>query len=283
MYDIVMSIVIYKHSFSDLEKLITEFFRKKINQKLVIVDNSPTRSFEVELKSNINIMEYDIEYIYADSNFGYASANNRAIEKFSSKTKYFLVSNPDIFFKIEELEKLKNFADEKYKNGGFGIISPKIQYEDGELQYLCKLLPTPMNLFARRFLFMFKETLKKIDYNYEYRFTDYNEIIEVPFLSGCFMFLDATNLRKENGFDDNFFMYLEDTDLSRRMFKYGNYFYPHALIQHGFGKASFKSYKMTLIHIRSAIKYFNKWGWFIDKERKIVNKNILRKYTNKEV
>ena len=223
MYDIVMSIVIYKHSFSDLEKLITEFFRKKINQKLVIVDNSPTRSFEVELKSNINIMEYDIEYIYADSNFGYASANNRAIEKFSSKTKYFLVSNPDIFFKIEELEKLKNFADEKYKNGGFGIISPKIQYEDGELQYLCKLLPTPMNLFARRFLFMFKETLKKIDYNYEYRFTDYNEVLEVPFLSGCFMFLDATNLRKENGFDDNFFMYLEDTDLSRRMFKYGNY------------------------------------------------------------
>ena len=67
------------------------------------------------------------------------------------------------------------------------------------------------------------------------------------------------------------------------MFKYGNYFYPHALIQHGFGKASFKSYKMTLIHIQSAIKYFNKWGWFIDKERKIVNKNILRKYTNKEV
>ena len=88
----------------------------------------------------------------------------------------------------EELEKLKNFADEKYKNGGFGIISPKIQYEDGELQYLCKLLPTPMNLFARRFLFMFKETLKKIDYNYEYRFTDYNEVLEVPFLSGCFMF-----------------------------------------------------------------------------------------------
>ena len=283
MYDIVMSVVIYKHSYDDLKELIKEFFKKKINQKLVIVDNSPTRNFEDELKRSINTMKYDIEYIYTNSNFGYASANNRAIEKFSSETKYFLVSNPDIFFKIEELEKLKSFADERYKKDGFGIISPKIQYEDGELQYLCKLLPTPMNLFARRFLFLFKGILKKIDYNYEYRFTNYNEVIEVPFLSGCFMFMDAANLRKENGFDDRFFMYLEDTDLSRRMFKYGNYFYPHVLIQHGFGKASFKSYKMTLIHIQSAIKYFNKWGWLFDKERKIINKNILRKYKNKEV
>ena len=48
----------------------------------------------------------------------------------------------------------------------------------------------------------------------------------VPVLSGSFMLCDYGKLIKENGFDSIFFMYMEDVDLSRRMYKHGNYFYP---------------------------------------------------------
>ena len=89
------------------------------------------------------------------------------------------------------------------------------------------------------------------------------------------MFTKYDNLIKENGFDKRYFMYMEDVDLSRRMFKYGNYFFPEVKIIHNFNKSSFKSLKMTFKHVESAIKYFNKWGWFSDQERKKINYHYI--------
>ena len=63
-------------------------------------------------------------------------------------------------------------------------------------------------------------------------------------------------------------MYLEDTDLSRRMFKYKNYYIANIEVFHDFKKESHKSKKMTIAHMKSAIQYFNKWCWLFDKERK---------------
>ena len=74
-------------------------------------------------------------------------------------------------------------------------------------------------------------------------------------------------------------MYMEDYDLCRRIGqKYKVIFYPEVEIIHKHGKASYKTRKMMMAHINSAIKYFNKWGWFFDKERKIRNKKCIKKY-----
>ena len=73
-------------------------------------------------------------------------------------------------------------------------------------------------------------------------------------------------------------MYLEDVDLSRRMYKYKNFFYPNVLAIHKHNRESYRTLKMTFIHIISAIKYFNKWHWFFDKERKKINNSIIEKY-----
>ena len=70
-------------------------------------------------------------------------------------------------------------------------------------------------------------------------------------------------------------MYLEDTDLCRTMSKKGLiYFYPLVHITHSYEKGSYKNWKLLSYHIKSAIKYFNKWGWIIDIERKKINKRI---------
>ena len=74
-------------------------------------------------------------------------------------------------------------------------------------------------------------------------------------------------------------MYLEDTDLSRRIYRVAkNIFYPYVHIYHNYGKGSYINKKLLRYHIQSAIKYFNKWGWFFDSERKKINQEILEKF-----
>ncbi len=98
---------------------------------------------------------------------------------------------------------------------------------------------------------------------------NFNNEFELPVVSGCFMFCRSKALKEVNGFDDRFFMYFEDVDLSRRIGEnYKNLYLPGVKITHGFNKASYKSLKLMKAHIASAVKYFNKWGWFLDGYRR---------------
>jgi GT2 family glycosyltransferase len=98
-----------------------------------------------------------------------------------------------------------------------------------------------------------------------------------PVLSGCFLLVRMTIARKINFFDERFFMYLEDTDLSRRMNQqFQTVYYPEVSIIHHYEKGSYKSNKLLLYHISSAFKYFWKYGWFFDTVRTTVNKLSLR-------
>ena len=280
MYDLITSVVLYNSDYSDIEKYIAQYFEKNVNQKLVFVDNSEEDKIREYINDIVGINKYDIDYIFSGDNLGYGKGNNVAINKYVGQGKYFLISNLDIEFSIESIKQLIDRAD---MIGEFGVLMPKISYRSGENQYLCKLLPTPMNLFGRRFLKFMKKHIEKENKTYEYRFTNYDIDMEVPYLSGCFMFTKYENLINENGFDKRYFMYLEDTDLSRRMFKYKNYYIANIEVFHDFKKESHKSKKMTLAHMKSAVQYFNKWGWLFDKERKEINKEMIQKYGGGEI
>ena len=100
--------------------------------------------------------------------------------------------------------------------------------------------------------------------------------MNVPFLSGCFMFLRMTAMEKVGMFDERFFLYAEDIDMTRRMHQvYKTIFYPDTIIYHTFTRGSRKDLRLMLIHIVSTIKYLNKWGWWRDKERTRINKQVL--------
>ena len=275
MYDLITSVVLYDSNYSDIEKYITQYFEKNVNQKLVFVDNSEEDKIRGYINDIVGINKYDIDYIFSGDNLGYGKGNNLAINKYVGQGKYFLISNLDIEFSIESIKQLIEQAD---MIGEFGVLMPKISYRNGENQYACRLLPTPMNLFGRRFLKFMKNYVEKIDYFYEYKFSSYKNDMIVPYLSGCFMFTKYDNLIKENGFDKRYFMYMEDVDLSRRMFKYTNRYIANIEVFHDFKKESHKSKKMTLAHMKSAVQYFNKWGWIFDKERKKINKEMVQKY-----
>jgi len=90
------------------------------------------------------------------------------------------------------------------------------------------------------------------------------------------MFLRTSVLKDLGPFDENIFMYLEDTDLNRRIHsKYKTIFYPKVSIMHEYSKESYVNKKLLIYHIKSAIYYFNKWGWFFDKERDELNSRCL--------
>jgi GT2 family glycosyltransferase len=267
------SIVIYYNSEEKLLRTINSFFTSNIVGDLFLIDNSKSDYFKKLIFLNKNI-----RYIFNNANLGYGKAHNIALRRsIEENVPYHLVLNPDVYFESGVLEELYNFME---ANEDVGLVMPKVLYPDGNIQYLCKLLPTPLDLFGRRFLNFgpFKKIVKKRNEIYELRFTGYDKIMEVPYLSGCFMFIRTEVLKKVGSFDERFFMYLEDTDLSRRIYRVAKtVYYPYVHIYHEYGKGSYKSLKLLYYHIKSAIKYFNKYGWFFDKERKEINERILKK------
>jgi len=268
MLDLTASIVLYKNDRTELKKAIDSFLDTLLNIKLYLVDNSSTNELQDVIKDG------RVEYIFNNANVGFGRAHNIALQKAVNESKYHLVLNPDIFFPKMTLERIKNFMDQ---DDSIGLLLPKVLYPDGSLQRLCRLLPTPSDLFFRRFL---KPFTKNVDFFYEMQFADYNTTFEAPFLSGCFMFL-RTNILKEIGFfDDNIFLYWEDLDLSRRINKrFKTLYYPEVFVYHKYERGAHKNFRLLVRSIKSLLYYFNKWGW-IDRERKKVNKRIVDWHLN---
>lgn len=265
MYDITSSIVTYNTKLDELKKAIDSFLDTDLNVHLYISDNSPTD----ELKKFINSLEEDrITYIYNNKNGGYGWGHNQVIKKIIGKSKYHLILNPDIYFNKGVLEELFSYMEENKRAGN---VMPMVKYPNGKIQYLCKRIPKPKDLFLRRFC-PIKTIVEKNNEYFEMRDTGYNKIMNVPILSGCFMFIRNEVFIKVGMFDERYFMYMEDFDLSRRIYeKYENIFYPNVEIVHNHAKESYKNKKLLKEHIKSVIKYFYKFSYM--KKKSEDNKN----------
>ncbi|MGL4766698.1 MAG: glycosyltransferase [Formosimonas sp.] len=264
---LTISIVLYKHSPCDLIGLFSDIVQLEAlcDITLCLVNNGGSEWIEEYAAQRHNVL-----VIHAGQNRGYGAGHNLAIHAQVGRSTYVLICNPDIRFSPHDVVALCKYAD----CSPSGLFMPQVLYPEGQRQELCKLLPTPANLFVRRFMPWFANYL---DEEYLLRKADFNQSFFVPSVSGCFMLFKAKALLEVGGFDERYFMYLEDVDLSRRMAdKYGVTFVPQATVTHDFQKASYKNYRMLFVHITSAIRYFNKWGWFVDKNRDVLNQKCLQ-------
>lgn len=139
---ITASLVLY-HSPENQVKQILQCIENSIIDKVFVIDNSDNDdSREICLKYG------KVEY-QTHENTGYGDSHNVGILKsINLNSDYHLVVNPDIIFDNNLVKTLKNFMD---ANMDVGQIMPKIVNPDGELQYLCKLIPTPFDLILKRF------------------------------------------------------------------------------------------------------------------------------------
>lgn len=265
------SLVTYHNSFEEVERLVDCVLQSPID-RLYIIDNSQTDIFKY-----LGARSEKIFYTHGE-NVGYGRAHNVALrEAIKLKANYHVVLNPDIYFESGTIESLAEYLD---NNSDVGQVMPKVFYPNGNLQYLCKMVPTPMDLIFKRFLP--KRLTRKSMYKFQLRFTGYDKIMNVPYLSGCFMMFRVSALEKVGLFDERFFMYPEDIDMTRRMHeKYKTIFYPYVSIIHAHGAASKSSMRMLKVHIVNMIKYFNKWGWVFDKRRREINARLLKELNYK--
>lgn len=220
--------------------------------ELFVVDNAPGDSTMYRLRWQCPGMRYFAQ----KKNIGYGQANNSIISKLTST--YHIICNPDVTFSPDLLTKMVQYMD---FNRDCVILTPRVFYPDGREQFLPKRDPRVHYLLGGRM-----ENLPGPFYDWRSEYTLRGANIEAPtrveFAPGCFMMIRTAVFRDMGGFDPRFFLYHEDSDLSRRAREFGNIIYnPDFAITHDWSRSSAHSITGAMHHLASTFRYFCKWGW----------------------
>ena len=283
---ITASIVTYNNNLLDLEGILRSLLISPV-QKLWVIDHSDTfEGLEGELQE---YKRRDDEYLKHEGrgfqledikqeNKGYGGGHNVALRKAMEEgSHYHLVVNPDVWFGADVIPALWRLMED---DDSIAQVMPKVLFLNGSVQCLAKLLPTPLDLFSR--FFLPGKLIARRNNRFELRHSGYDKEMNVPFLSGCFMFFRMSALKSEGLFDERFFMYMEDVDITRRLHaKYKTMFFPSVSIYHRFSRLSYHKWKLSVAHMISVVKYFNKWGWIYDRGRRRFNKRLLKSLKTK--
>jgi hypothetical protein len=244
---ITASIVLYNEKPEEFTRAINSFMETPLSKKLFLIDNSPQKNFIEEFKHP------DIEYIFMGKNVGFGTGHNLILNKIKNISTNHLILNADVYFNASVIEKLIAVLNE---NEDVAVVAPKVKYPNGTLQITYRKYPTFLQL-AKRF---FAISGKKEEYP-----SKNVKPFSPDFLHGCFLLFKTKNFVKLNGFDERYFMYMEDVDIARKMDQLGmkKLYYPDVEITHIFKKGSSKNIRLFFIHVGSIIKYYQKWGWKI--------------------
>ncbi|MBF0312592.1 MAG: glycosyltransferase family 2 protein [Oligoflexia bacterium] len=272
-YDVVVSVVLYQNSLQTIERLLASFSKTHLSIKVFLIDNSPA-----PMKLECGGYTFPVRYHFSGKNLGFGSAHNTILNNALINSKYFLVVNPDIYFNDEDLvlDRLFHFMEEqRHKNVGLAI--PKILNPGGSIQYVNKRLPTPAIFFLRKFLYNYRKlsVVNRALDAYEMREMDFNRKLVCPHVSGCCLFIRREILDRIGGFDERFFLYFEDTDFSRRVSRVSKaVVVSDVAVYHEWARGTHRNMLLLGHTLVSAWKYFHKWGWIFDRERRRLNRAV---------
>lgn len=215
---------------------------KRYKLKLYVFDNASTDNTAEIIKSF-----KDVDLTVLNKNIGFAAAHNLILNKKAGK--YHFIINPDILLKSDVISDMVDFLE---ANEDTVMAMPQILNNDGSIQYLPKEVPTFKSLF-------FGRLFSKIRNEYVWKNKDINGVRDICFCSGCFFCIKSEAFKKLGGFDQRFFMYLEDADLTLRAKKYGRtVINTDFSVIHKWQRTSSKNLKYLVIHILSAFKFLKK-------------------------
>lgn len=252
------TIVAYNNYRDITEALMSleKFTDSAIEKKIYIVDNGMTVSSESSIKEFKRfIAQYeDITYIDAGKNLGFGKGHNLVLPQLNSE--YHAIVNPDILFTEDAFKTIIDYMD---SHGNVGMCIPQIVDEQGELQQVYRKEVTVPDMFIRMFC---KKLFPKRVADHTLQDQDYTKPFRVPFGQGSFLVIKTALFKELNGFDDAFFMYLEDADLCKRVNQVSNLIYlPDATVIHKWEQGSHKNMKLFKYHVKSMGHYFSKWGF----------------------
>ena len=196
--------------------------------------------------------------LHGHGNIGYGPAHNRVIRE--SGADYHLLLNPDVELAPDAVGAGLGYLA---ANPAAVLVSPAAS-NGNERQYLCKRYPSILILLLRGFAPRFLQApfARKLA-AYEMReLPEDRPSVGIPIASGCCMLCVGHPLREAGGFDERFFLYFEDFDLSLRLGRLGELAHlPAMRIRHGGGNAAGKGLGHIGMFVRSAWRFFNLHGW----------------------
>jgi GT2 family glycosyltransferase len=203
-----------------------------MDAEIIVTDNNSTDGSKEYLEHNFPA----VNFIWNTTNMGFSKANNQALEK--AKGKFILFLNPDTILSEDSIEKSLQFFSINKRAGAIGIHM--IDGSGNFLKESKRAFPSPLTslfkLTGLAGLFPRSQTFAK----YHLGHLPENENHEVDVLAGAFMMIPKKVLDEIGNFDERFFMYGEDVDLSYRIQKagYKNYYFAESSIIHFKGEST---------------------------------------------
>ncbi|ADQ14093.1 glycosyltransferase family 2 protein [Halanaerobium hydrogeniformans] len=253
MNKITVSIVTY-NSQDFIERAVKSLIKNLlfIKYKIFLIDNA-SQDNTLSIVKYLAKLDNNIEIIKNDYNIGFGAAHNKVLNFIDSD--YHIVMNPDIVITTNVIKELIDYIKNDKK---IGLVVPMLKYPNGKIQYTARREITFLDLLIRRF---FPNQFKQRQ-NYHKRLNQIKKPIKIEFASGAFQLFRTDIFKQINGFDENFFIYLEDADITKRVNKVSNtIFYPHNYVIHHWNKESYKEINAFIYHLKSMYYYFKKWGF----------------------
>ncbi len=200
-------------------------------------------------------------FLLNSDNPGYGRAVNRLVLRLGQLPQYIGVLNTDLSWSGGTFEQMLAWLQQHPE---VALAVPKIVDESGSSQRLCKRNPTVLGLLSRRFIpdWLKPAWLKRYDAWYVMADQNYQQVFEAPYLSGCCMLMRSDAFRRVGGFDESYFLYMEDADLTRSLAREGRCVHlPVAAVVHGWGRGNYRNVGLMAVNLASAWHYFRKWGW----------------------
>jgi len=224
----------------------------KVTFEIVVVDNDEVKSINKDLKKNFP----KVKYVLAPENLGYGKGNNLGVE--NAEGKYVFILNPDTVVQKNSIETLVNFLE---KNKKVGIVAPTLLDEKSRaypLQGTKRLTPVRA-IFALSFLNKLFPG-NPISKEYWMLGIDRTKAFEADVVPGSAFMIKKSLFEKLGGFDKNFFLYFEETDLCKRVSEAGYklFILPDAKIIHYWAVSTPSSDKIKKIFEKSRFYYFKK-------------------------
>jgi GT2 family glycosyltransferase len=226
-----------------------------------IVDNSQDDDYFWSLESLLfEVKDNDFFTLHIHKpkkNLGFSGGNNFVIDRLGSDLH--LVINPDVIVESDSLCMVEKYFRE---NENVAMISPKIVNGVG-VKHSIKTYPDSFTLLLRYLglPFLNRRFAARLGrYQCDYLIDEADG--DVSLAGGCFLVLKTKVFKELKGFDDHFFMYFEDYDLSIRARSYGNIAYvPDVKIKHMGGFVGGKTPKHHVFFAVSALKFSMRHGW----------------------
>ena len=224
-----LSVIIVNYNRRDLISQALNSLQKAaegVEHEIIVIDNGSV-DFSVPM---IEGKYPGVKLIQNKHNTGYSKAANQGLRV--AQGDYVLMIHPDTIANDDTLTKTLAFMDANPKTGGLGV-----RMINGQGQFLPESkrgLPAAW-IFFFRFTGLYKLFPKsRLINRYLADWTEEFETIEVDILSAAFMLIRKSVLAKTGLFDERFFLYGEDIDLSYRirLAGYKNYYFPKTYIIH---------------------------------------------------